>query len=104
MPRCRRIGSQSPGTSAAIERLDERGSVAQDPVAHPGQVHFPAGPQSRVGEDRLHDVAAVGRRVRVVGADGDLEVAQGAWPPGSASAATTVSAPTRSLYRAKFFE
>ena len=47
-----------------------------DAHAHLAQLGFPLGAQFRRGQHRGHDGAAVGRRVAVVGADHDLELAQ----------------------------
>ena len=77
MPRCVRDRRPVAGDPARGQGLDEGGPVVLDPGAHPGELHFPPGPQLRVAQDRGHDVGPVRRRVRVVRADRDLHVALG---------------------------
>ncbi len=75
MPRCVAIAAQSPGIERASSAATSARRLSLIRLAHRAELRLPAGPKLRVREDRPHDVRAVGRRVRVVDPDRDLDVA-----------------------------
>ena len=76
--------------------FDELPAHRLDALAHLAELVFPQLAQLRRGQDGRDDLAAVSRRVRIVGADHALELAQHARRFFGAAGRRSLSAPTRS--------